>query len=767
MKANQIISARIMRRDLPVRTIRTIASALATALTMVLVLVAGSAQAQIESLSGDMTALSRVNVVAAGSLAEGALSSDTDAHVFLETRNVVLASDMLLDITGDGIYGPLLTSGTIAAGQAVASVMIHGDRLSSAGLSEFVGEIMFNSDILGVVLQGATLDAWDTVVGVSGVAYPHGDGARGLELDASLSSEADLIEVSGSKIRLNLENATNVDQLRVIVAGSLRGVSFSIDAQGPTYGATPAFGTGLIGAGEILTPGHAGSPGPNRPIIGSTVAPGIMLQASGLGVTSFGPFGVQEIDALSFGRDRGRRLQFSVDEFAVGVDDGALHDVYSEGATGNQEASADVFKYLAPLRPTAATFRAGNRATIDGNGVAPSGRPGVGLEEPNTPSFNDPHDEGDNLDALDLGTTTGDLSGTAYFSLDADYSDWADAGLSGAPNFGSAAASGVDGADILVSDLGSHLFNIYAHAGELGLGGNGEGKDDIDALAVADDGDGIYDPGSDKVFFSLRRGSYSIGSLDTRLGIPITEGDILAPGPAIIIPAESMGLKTARYNQNPSQDDMSDDVDAISLVASRGAPVGQNDQVPSGDGAIVIIDVLANDTSLLGQLNPASVVIMDSPQFGEVLSVDTRRGNIHYRAFGPGTADMFTYAVQDDQGEISEAITVSLVAGVSAVPGDGSTKRKSMFSFAGPNPMHGRTAFKLAPAKSGRVLVDIFDIAGHKVRTLLDTSMLAGEERQVSWNGRADDGRNSAAGLYFIRMKSADGIEMLRVVNTK
>ncbi len=91
----------------------------------------------------------------------------------------------------------------------------------------------------------------------------------------------------------------------------------------------------------------------------------------------------------------------------------------------------------------------------------------------------------------------------------------------------------------------------------------------------------------------------------------------------------------------------------------------------------------------------------------------------------------------------------------------------AVIAFAGPNPMHGRTAFKLAPAQSGHVSVDLFDLAGRKVKSLLDGHMMAGETRELVWNGRQDDGRNAATGMYVVRMKSADGVQMLRVVRMK
>jgi len=274
-------------------------------------------------------------------------------------------------------------------------------------------------------------------------------------------------------------------------------------------------------AGDILTPGAAGAPGPNRPVLGPTMPPGVMLEPTDLGVMVYGLGDVKEIDALSYGHDRGRRLRFSVDEYAIGTAGIAAANVFSEGAIGNQEASADIFAYRAPLAPAGPAFTPGNVALLDGDGVAPTGRPGFGLIEPNPPTVGTAQDDGDNLDALDLDTSIADLSGRVYFSLDGSFRDWAEASMAAPPNYGTAAANGVNGADVLASIPGSGMFYIYATAGALGLGCNGECEDDIDALIINDNGDGEYNANDDKILFSLRRGSATLGTLDTRLGLPI------------------------------------------------------------------------------------------------------------------------------------------------------------------------------------------------------------------------------------------------------
>ena len=108
------------------------------------------------------------------------------------------------------------------------------------------------------------------------------------------------------------------------------------------------FGTPIT-AGGILTPGMPGPPGPNVPMPGPLPPPGIEVTGppspfgavpGGLGIMP-GPFGFYELDALSYGRDKGDELVFSVDDFAMGVPGPMPPDVFSEGIMGAAEASAD------------------------------------------------------------------------------------------------------------------------------------------------------------------------------------------------------------------------------------------------------------------------------------------------------------------------------------------------------------------------------------------------------------------------------------------
>jgi flagellar hook assembly protein FlgD len=57
---------------------------------------------------------------------------------------------------------------------------------------------------------------------------------------------------------------------------------------------------------------------------------------------------------------------------------------------------------------------------------------------------------------------------------------------------------------------------------------------------------------------------------------------------------------------------------------------------------------------------------------------------------------------------------------------------------------------RLGIAHAGRVQVNVYDVAGRKVRTLADRVFPAGEAKLV-WDGADDAGGKVGRGVYFVR----------------
>lgn len=73
-----------------------------------------------------------------------------------------------------------------------------------------------------------------------------------------------------------------------------------------------------------------------------------------------------------------------------------------------------------------------------------------------------------------------------------------------------------------------------------------------------------------------------------------------------------------------------------------------------------------------------------------------------------------------------------------------------------PNPFNPTTVISYSLVTGGHVNVSIFDFAGRRVRTLLDTSQSAGPQH-VMWNGDLDSGGRAATGPYFYVVTFPDG----------
>lgn len=69
-----------------------------------------------------------------------------------------------------------------------------------------------------------------------------------------------------------------------------------------------------------------------------------------------------------------------------------------------------------------------------------------------------------------------------------------------------------------------------------------------------------------------------------------------------------------------------------------------------------------------------------------------------------------------------------------------------------PNPLTGSTNISFALPVEGRVVIEIFDIQGRKVTTVLDAQRSSGIH-SVSWNGKDARGSTVETGVYFCRVE--------------
>ena len=71
-----------------------------------------------------------------------------------------------------------------------------------------------------------------------------------------------------------------------------------------------------------------------------------------------------------------------------------------------------------------------------------------------------------------------------------------------------------------------------------------------------------------------------------------------------------------------------------------------------------------------------------------------------------------------------------------------------------PNPFNPATTIAFDLARAGRVRLEVFDVGGRRVRTLVDAEMAPGFHHRVTWNGLDTTGARVANGVYLYRLEA-------------
>ncbi len=85
---------------------------------------------------------------------------------------------------------------------------------------------------------------------------------------------------------------------------------------------------------------------------------------------------------------------------------------------------------------------------------------------------------------------------------------------------------------------------------------------------------------------------------------------------------------------------------------------------------------------------------------------------------------------------------------------------------ARPNPFNPTTTIGYALREDADVEIDVYDVAGRRVRTLVRDALPAGEY-EVTWDGRNDDAEFVASGVYLYSLRTGDVAEARRMVLLK
>ncbi len=127
---------------------------------------------------------------------------------------------------------------------------------------------------------------------------------------------------------------------------------------------------------------------------------------------------------------------------------------------------------------------------------------------------------------------------------------------------------------------------------------------------------------------------------------------------------------------------------------------------------------------------------------------------------GPHTVNAKVVFSDKTESLWSPSVTVIKVEDINNLPQPGQNHGGMTAAYNFPNPFNPTTQIFFTLEQDAHVTVDVYNVQGRRVRTLLNRHERAGTMVAL-WNGLDEDGRQAASGLYFyiIRTRSMEGKE--------
>lgn len=189
------------------------------------------------------------------------------------------------------------------------------------------------------------------------------------------------------------------------------------------------------------------------------------------------------------------------------------------------------------------------------------------------------------------------------------------------------------------------------------------------------------------------------------------------------------------------------DLDAIPLggpFVVNGLPRGR------GTGSIALAQSLAVGASVWVGVRftstTAGLILKDVPSVGTSHDLYLENGNFYW--FGGSPKANFGLRLASKASPLAVGDPPSLA---------------TTLAPARPNPFSRGTTLAYAIERRGAVRLDVLDVSGRRVCSLVNAVREAGQYAE-RWSGRDDSGRVQKAGVYFVRLQSAEGSVFARVV---
>jgi hypothetical protein len=189
------------------------------------------------------------------------------------------------------------------------------------------------------------------------------------------------------------------------------------------------------------------------------------------------------------------------------------------------------------------------------------------------------------------------------------------------------------------------------------------------------------------------------------------------------------------------------DPTAPQIVATLAMPYGCTDVEIAGEIAYVSDGAFGPHVALI--TDPANPL-----RLGSATAFDPKVGGAALAVDG----DRLYYAV----GTLGVSILPEQCAGTSVGPPDPGAP--FLLGAGTPNPFVAWTTLRFQLTVAGPVNANVFDASGRLVRALEAGRWRPAGEHALTWDGRGDDDRRVAPGVYFLRFESGDARETRRLV---
>ena len=134
-----------------------------------------------------------------------------------------------------------------------------------------------------------------------------------------------------------------------------------------------------------------------------------------------------------------------------------------------------------------------------------------------------------------------------------------------------------------------------------------------------------------------------------------------------------------------------------------------------------------------------------------------------YNAFT--THNYYVVAIYTD-GQSGHSNTVSVTTGASSDFDPTIVPNTTRLGNNYPNPFNPSTTIYFDLHQSSRVILEVFNLRGQTIKTLVNTTLSAGRHI-TEWNGLDENGESVGSGIYLYRLQTEDFVEVKRMVLMK